>query len=402
MDRFNLKTISKDKNFSKDRLMRIASSLGIPKKKYLSKLQIASAINIFLDSNLSIFIYDLNQVCPDETKILDLKSFEHLQWEKIRYLPEYTLEALQYLIKKYNIPTTKKSRSLLFEAIKSYCINTKYNDLYYDLQYFSFDDLEETRVFYHITPKSDQKLSLYKILYVNNSIKPLEKNIPQTFDMFNNFILNQDFIPNAQFIKWILEYNIQTKKDLSNIYYFSKKTLCDIIILGFYKVQTPFKLPKLEKYEYFFKNNFYKEPEIKKTYSFYEKYAEYEEPTSNKKSFYKEPEIKKTYSFYEKYAEYEEPTSNKKSFYKKPNSNKNSFYKEPEIKKKNFFSPYKHFFDILNIPTTSTLTEVKRAYKQLALKHHPDKNQNSKESSERFKKIKDAYDTILKIYTDFI
>ena len=38
--------------------------------------------------------------------------------------------------------------------------------------------------------------------------------------------------------------------------------------------------------------------------------------------------------------------------------------------------------------------DIKRAYKRLASKHHPDKNQGSKEAEEKFKEINEAYEVL--------
>lgn len=46
----------------------------------------------------------------------------------------------------------------------------------------------------------------------------------------------------------------------------------------------------------------------------------------------------------------------------------------------------KDYYDILGVSKESTDEEVKRAYKKLALKFHPDKNQ-SQHASEAFKKV---------------
>jgi curved DNA-binding protein CbpA len=60
-------------------------------------------------------------------------------------------------------------------------------------------------------------------------------------------------------------------------------------------------------------------------------------------------------------------------------------------------SPYKDAFEILEIDFTSTKYEdltleyLKKQYRKLALKHHPDKNGNTYESNEKFKKINEAY-----------
>lgn len=50
------------------------------------------------------------------------------------------------------------------------------------------------------------------------------------------------------------------------------------------------------------------------------------------------------------------------------------------------------YYDILGLAKTATELEVKKAYRQLALKWHPDKNPDSKEEAEaKFKQIGEAY-----------
>lgn len=48
-------------------------------------------------------------------------------------------------------------------------------------------------------------------------------------------------------------------------------------------------------------------------------------------------------------------------------------------------------YNILNLKKSATPDEVKRAYRQLALKYHPDKNQNDPSSHEKFQDINRAH-----------
>lgn len=52
----------------------------------------------------------------------------------------------------------------------------------------------------------------------------------------------------------------------------------------------------------------------------------------------------------------------------------------------------KDYYDILGVSQSATPKEIKKAYKRLAMKHHPDRNPNDKdEAEEKFKKIQKAY-----------
>ena len=52
------------------------------------------------------------------------------------------------------------------------------------------------------------------------------------------------------------------------------------------------------------------------------------------------------------------------------------------------------YYSILGIQRDASLEEIKRAYKKLAIRWHPDKNENSPEATERFKEIAEAYDCL--------
>ena len=54
------------------------------------------------------------------------------------------------------------------------------------------------------------------------------------------------------------------------------------------------------------------------------------------------------------------------------------------------------YYEILEVSKTSTATEIKKSYRKLAIKFHPDKNPNNKEAEDRFKLINEAYDILSK------
>lgn len=57
--------------------------------------------------------------------------------------------------------------------------------------------------------------------------------------------------------------------------------------------------------------------------------------------------------------------------------------------------PYqKDYYRILGVPRHATEEEIKKAYRQLALKYHPDRNPGNKEAEEKFKEASEAYEVL--------
>ena len=54
----------------------------------------------------------------------------------------------------------------------------------------------------------------------------------------------------------------------------------------------------------------------------------------------------------------------------------------------------KDYYKILEVNKNATSSEIKKAYRELAKKYHPDKNKGNLEAEEKFKEIQEAYDTL--------
>jgi curved DNA-binding protein len=52
------------------------------------------------------------------------------------------------------------------------------------------------------------------------------------------------------------------------------------------------------------------------------------------------------------------------------------------------------YYALLGVPKTAGESEIKSAYRKLALKHHPDRNQGNKTSEGKFKEINEAYEVL--------
>ena len=55
----------------------------------------------------------------------------------------------------------------------------------------------------------------------------------------------------------------------------------------------------------------------------------------------------------------------------------------------------KDYYEILGISRNATSDEVKKAYRQMAMKFHPDKNPNNKEAEDKFKEAAEAYSVLI-------
>ena len=54
----------------------------------------------------------------------------------------------------------------------------------------------------------------------------------------------------------------------------------------------------------------------------------------------------------------------------------------------------KNYHEVLGISKTASADEIKKAYRNLAFKYHPDRNSGDKAAEEKFKEINEAYDVL--------
>ncbi len=55
---------------------------------------------------------------------------------------------------------------------------------------------------------------------------------------------------------------------------------------------------------------------------------------------------------------------------------------------------YKDYYKVLGVERKAPADQIKKAYRKLAVKYHPDKNPDNKQAEERFKEISEAYDVV--------
>ena len=55
---------------------------------------------------------------------------------------------------------------------------------------------------------------------------------------------------------------------------------------------------------------------------------------------------------------------------------------------------YKDYYNSLGVSKTATQEEIKKAFRKLARKHHPDVNPGNEAAAEKFKEVSEAYEVL--------
>ena len=59
------------------------------------------------------------------------------------------------------------------------------------------------------------------------------------------------------------------------------------------------------------------------------------------------------------------------------------------------FMAKRDYYEVLGVSSNASEDELKKAYRKVAMKHHPDRNPGDKKAEEKFKEINNSYKILL-------
>ena len=68
----------------------------------------------------------------------------------------------------------------------------------------------------------------------------------------------------------------------------------------------------------------------------------------------------------------------------------------------NWIDCRKNYYDVWQVPKGASDEQIKRAYRKLALKYHPDKNQGNEEANKKFAEISNGNFYLFILFYKFI
>ena len=63
-------------------------------------------------------------------------------------------------------------------------------------------------------------------------------------------------------------------------------------------------------------------------------------------------------------------------------------------------STKRDYYEVLGVDRNADEQAIKKAYRKLAMKYHPDRNPDNKEAEEKFKEVNEAYDSLVRAFLD--
>ena len=63
-------------------------------------------------------------------------------------------------------------------------------------------------------------------------------------------------------------------------------------------------------------------------------------------------------------------------------------------KKRKLIMAKRDYYEVLGVDKSASADDIKKAFRKLALKYHPDKNPGDKSAEEKFKEVAEAYNVL--------